>query len=209
MFFSFDGIDGAGKSTQISRFVEWLKSQGFETTVCRDPGSTELGESLREVLLDTKVGPIGDRAEMLIYMAARAQLVDEVIRPAVEAGRVVVSDRYLLANLVYQGYGSQRDIERIRTVGKIAVDGVMPDLVFLLDIPVDVALNRINRPLDRIESKGVEYLQRVRDGFRSEAKLDSGRIAIVDATLSADQIHEAVVSHAVKVIQKTTSRESK
>jgi dTMP kinase len=105
MFFSFDGIDGVGKSTQLRLFCEWLADQGLAPVVCRDPGSTPLGEQIRRVLLESKEStPIGPRSEMLLYMAARAQLVDEVIRPALEAGRTVVSDRFLLANIVYQGY---------------------------------------------------------------------------------------------------------
>src|SRR5687767_13931168 len=104
MFFSFDGVDGAGKSTQINLFCEGLRQQGREVVACRDPGGTALGERLRAILLDHHAVPIHRRSEMLLYMASRAQLVEEVIRPALEAGKVVVSDRYLLANVVYQGH---------------------------------------------------------------------------------------------------------
>src|SRR5262245_41764155 len=128
MFFSFDGIDGVGKTTQMDLFCAWLRERGEEVVTCRDPGSTPLGEKVREILLhsgdDT---PIARRSEMLLYMAARAQLVEEVIRPALAAGKTIVSDRYLLANLVYQGHAGGLDLESVRKVGLVAIDGVEPD----------------------------------------------------------------------------------
>src|SRR4051794_34374945 len=114
MFFSFDGIDGVGKSTQVRLFDEALRSRGYDVVVCRDPGSTPLGERIREVVLSSdEATPIGRRSEMLLYMAARAQLVEEVIRPALDAGRIVVADRYLLANVVYQGHAGGLDPNQI------------------------------------------------------------------------------------------------
>ena len=140
VFFSFDGIDGGGKSTQLQLFCQWLTEQGREPVVCRDPGSTPLGERIRQLLLDTdEAAPIGRRSEMLLYMAARAQLVDEVIRPALDANQVVVCDRYLMANIVYQGYAGGLDPAEIRAVGQVATNGLMPDCVFVLDMPPAVA----------------------------------------------------------------------
>ena len=136
MFFSFDGIDGVGKTTQMDLFCRWLAERGETVVTCRDPGCTPLGERVREILLTvTRIRQSPAAAEMLLYMAARAQLVDDVIRPALGAGKIVVSDRYLLANLVYQGHAGGLDIEAIRQVGAIAVDGIYPDAVFLLDMP--------------------------------------------------------------------------
>src|ERR1700754_4547877 len=109
MFFSFDGIDGAGKSTQVRLLEEALRGQGLQVVTCRDPGSTPLGERIREVLLANDGVPIGRRSEMLLYMASRAQLVDDVIRPALDTGKVVIADRYLLANVVYQGHAGCLD----------------------------------------------------------------------------------------------------
>src|SRR5262245_37167265 len=124
MFFSFDGIDGVGKSTQLLLFCNALRSTHHDVVECRDPGSTELGDAIREILLHGGESiPIGRRSEMLLYMAARAQLVEEVIRPALEAGKIVVSDRFLLANVVYQGHAGGLDIETVRTVGRVATDG--------------------------------------------------------------------------------------
>ena len=135
LFFSFDGIDGVGKSTQLRLFCEWLVQRGIDPVVCRDPGSTPLGEKIREILLniDHRTA-IGSRSETLLYMAARAQLVDEVIHPALTAGRTVVSDRYLLANIAYQGYAGGVDVEALRQVGSIATDRLLPDCTFLLDM---------------------------------------------------------------------------
>src|SRR3954452_23253261 len=126
VFFSFDGIDGAGKSTQVRLFEEALRKQGYDVVVCRDPGSTPLGERVRELLLASDdATPISRRAEMLLYMAARAQLVDEVIGPALAAGKVVVADRYLLANVVYQGHAGGLKPEDVWQVGLVATGGVM------------------------------------------------------------------------------------
>ena len=122
MFFSFDGIDGVGQNDkQMQLFCDWLNEQNHEVVTCRDPGSTPLGEQVREILLTSgEETPIAARSEMLLYMAARAQLVDEVIRPALDAGKTVVSDRYLLANVVYQGYAGGLDVAAVRDVGSVA-----------------------------------------------------------------------------------------
>lgn len=180
MFFSFDGIDGVGKSTQMELFVDWLRRLGRHVTTCRDPGSTELGEKLREILLQQSNTLIGRRAEMLLYMASRAQLVDQVIRPALEAGQIVVSDRFLLANVVYQGHAGGLAVEDLWSVGQVAVDGLQPTRIFLLDMEVAAAARRMDREPDRIESQGADYMQKVRQGFLAEAARRS-EIAVIDA----------------------------
>jgi dTMP kinase len=189
MFFSFDGIDGVGKSTQMQLFVEWLTARGQSPVTCRDPGSTPLGEQIRSILLAHDVAaPIGARSEMLLYMAARAQLVDEVIRPALDAGKVVVSDRYLLANIVYQAHAGGLDVETVRQVGAAAVDGIMPDCIFLLDMDQAEALNRMARELDRVESRGDVYRQRLRTGFLTEAHKMGGVVHIINAARDVETI---------------------
>jgi dTMP kinase len=195
MFLSLDGIDGVGKSTQMRLLVEWLEREGHRVVTCRDPGSTPLGESLRELLLHSgEDRPIGPRAEMLMYMAARAQLVDEVIRPAMDEGAVVVSDRYLMANLVYQAHAGGLPREAVAAVGAVATDGVIPDRVFLLDLDPEAADQRRGREPDRMESRGAEYRRRLRAGFLAEAKLDPQRVTVIDATQSIEAIHEAIRS---------------
>ena len=173
MFFSFDGIDGVGKSTQVRLFNEALRGRGYDVVECRDPGTTRLGERIREVLLSSDAKTtIGRCSEMLLYMAARAQLVDEIIRPALDAGRMVVADRYLLANVVYQGHAGGLDPQQIWQVGQVATGGILPDCVFVLDMSVDSANQRLNRSLDRMESQGDEYRNLLRKGFLAEAARD-------------------------------------
>lgn len=193
MFFSFDGIDGAGKSTQVRLFCERLSAHGLDVVACRDPGSTELGKRIREMVLShDRATPIGLRSEMRLYMAARAQLVDEVIRPARAAGKTLVCDRFLLANIVYQAYAGGLDVSAVRQVGAIATDGVLPDCVFLLDVAIENADRRMSRPLDRMESQGLEYRRRLRDGFLAEAARSDGRIHVIDANQGIDAVQSDI-----------------
>jgi dTMP kinase len=165
LFVALDGPDGGGKTTQAARLVRWLTEQGHDVVACRDPGGTAVGDRLRQILLDRETTQLALRAEMLLYMASRAQLVAEVIRPALEAGRLVVSDRYLLANVVYQGYASGLPIDEVWDVGKAATGGLMPDLTIVIDVPPDVARARVGLPRDRVEDRPDSYRQRVRRGF--------------------------------------------
>ena len=201
MFFSFDGLDGVGKTTQIERFVAWLAERGHDVARCQDPGSTPLGEAVRELLLGHRV-PIARRAEMLLFMAARAQLVDEVIRPALERGQTVVSDRYLLANAVYQGHAGGLDVDTIWRVGAVATAGLMPDLVFVLDLPPDVAAGRIDRQRDRMESQGAEYERRLRAGFLAEAARDPARIVVIDAARPIEAVQDDIRAAAQRMLSR-------
>ncbi len=195
MFFSFDGIDGVGKTTQMAQFVQWLQTRGHEVVVCRDPGGTALGDRLREILLDKSDTPICRRSEMLLYMASRAQLVEQIIRPALAAGSVVVSDRFLLANVVYQGHAGGLDVGDLWQVGRVAIDGIYPDRVFLLDLTVEQAVLRRNREPDRIESQGDHYMELVRQGYLAETNR-RGEIVIIDADGSVDEIQQRLRSAA-------------
>jgi dTMP kinase len=200
MFFSFDGVDGGGKTTQIGRFCDWLRSRGHDVIACRDPGSTALGEVLRQILLDARTTPIARRAEMLLYMAARAQLVDEVIAPALAQGRWVVSDRFLLANVAYQGHAGSLDIDGIWQVGQVATAGIEPDLTFVLDLTDAEAAARINRPLDRMELQGDTFRAAVRAGYLAEAARRPERIVVIDASRSIDEVAAAVQAAAELVL---------
>ncbi|MFP6621426.1 MAG: dTMP kinase [Pirellulaceae bacterium] len=192
MFISFDGVDGVGKSTQAAQFVEWLQEQGHQVLSCRDPGSTELGERLRTLVLkDTDIS-IAARSEMLLYMAARAQLVSEVIQPALASGQVVVSDRFLLANVVYQGHAAGLEPREIWDVGAVATGGLAPDLTMVLDMPLEKAVSRIGRELDRMEARGLEFLERVRQGFLREAAQAPDRIVVVNADQEIPQVQDDI-----------------
>jgi dTMP kinase len=191
LFFSFDGIDGVGKTTQIQLFRDWLRELGYEVVVCRDPGGTQLGEAVREILLHRSETPLGPTSEMLLYMASRAQLVAEIIQPALSLGHIVISDRFLLANVAYQGHAGGLDVEQVWSVGQVATAGITPNRTYLLDMPVATAAARLQRTLDRMESRGDEFLSRVRDGFLVEAKrLPNVRVlnAAQDAAVIQDEI---------------------
>lgn len=192
MFISFDGIDGTGKSTQMGLLVEWLAARGHEVVQCVDPGSTPLGEAVRAILLDRHDLAIDRTSEMFLFMAARAQLVAEVIRPALAAGKTVVSDRFLLANVVYQGHAGGLDPELLWQIGEVATGGLTPDVTILLDLPVAVADARINRQRDRMENRGVEYRERLRAGFLLEAQRRP-EVVVIDAGQSVETVHAAIV----------------
>jgi dTMP kinase len=203
IFFSFDGIDGAGKSTQVRLFCDWLSEQGPEPILCRDPGSTPLGEQIRNILLHSQEGiAIGPRSEMLLYMAARAQLVDQVIRPALAAGRTVVSDRFLLANIVYQGYAGGMDVAEVRRVGALAVNGVEPDCTFLLDMDPAAALVRLGRTLDRVESRGPDHREQLRSGFLQEAAIIGPSVHVIAADRAVDAVQAEIRQIARKVLRE-------
>lgn len=181
-FIVLEGIDGSGKSSQVGALAELLRGKGLEVVTCRDPGATAAGDAVRQILLHRLEIALAPTTEMLLYMAARAQLVAEVIAPALARGAWVVSDRFLPANVVYQGHAGTVDPEAIRAVGRVATGGLSPDLVLVLDVDVAVAAGRIDRPLDRLESRGDEYRRKLREGYLLEAAADPARFVVIDAT---------------------------
>ena len=201
MFFSIDGGDGTGKSTQIALFCEWLRELGHDVVTCRDPGSTALGEAIRNLLLDRADLSIDRRSEMLLYMAARAQMTEEVIRPALERGQTVVSDRYLLANVVYQGHAGGLDVETLWKVGRIATGGLTVDLAIVLDMPAEAAAGRLSRKLDRMEMQGDAFHAMVRQGYLAEAARRPGEIVVVNADGPIEQVQEEIRSVAAKIMR--------
>lgn len=200
MFLSIDGGDGTGKSTQGGLLRAWLAEQGHDVVTCRDPGSTPLGEAVRELLLNRHDLDIRRRSEMLLYMAARAQLVEACIRPALAAGKTVVADRYLLANVVYQGHARGLDVATLWNVGQVATDGLMPDLTIVLDVPPKVAAARIRGELDRIERLGEAFHARVREGFKIEARRRPDAIAMIDASGSIEEVQATIRAAVERVI---------
>lgn len=190
MFLSIDGIDGCGKSTQIGLLEPWLAGRGHAVVVCRDPGSTPLGERIRKVLLHCHDLNIDRRSEMFLYMAARSQMVEEVIRPALAAGKTVLADRFLLANVVYQGYAVGLDVATLWEIGRVAVGGLMPELTIVLDLPADEAEKRLRGPRDRMEKQGADFYARVRQGFLTEAERPPQTLRVVDARRSPAEVQE-------------------
>jgi dTMP kinase len=201
MFFSFDGIDGVGKSTQIELFCRWLRGRGNEVVACRDPGGTAIGEAIRQILLKRGEMSISPMAEMLLYMAARAELVEQTIQPALAAGKTVVSDRFLLANVVYQGYAKGLDVAQLWEIGRYITRSVEPDITFLLDMPSSQAHGRIRRELDQMEQQGDEFRQRVRAGYLTEAARRPERIIVIDANRPVGAVHAEIRAAAEVVLQ--------
>jgi dTMP kinase len=192
-FVSLDGIDGTGKTTQLTKLAERLRALGVPTTTCTDPGGTDLGAKLREILLHGRQTQMNMRAEALLFMASRAELVERVIRPALARGEVVLSDRFLLANVVYQGHAGGLDPADLWAVGRFSTGGLEPDLTIVLDLPVEVARTR-RKPsaADRVESRGDWYFQRVRDGFLYEVQNWPDTHRVIDASGTTEQVHESV-----------------
>jgi dTMP kinase len=200
VFLALDGLDGTGKSTQQRLLCDWLRERGHDVVACRDPGTTPLGERIRTVLLTHDSVPIDRCAEMLLYMAARAQLVQEVIEPALAAGRSVVSDRYLLANVVYQGHAGGLDPAALWRVGQIATGGLLPKLTIVLDMPPEAAASRIQRQRDRMEEQGDDFSRRVREGFLAEAADDPQGIAVINAAQSIEAVHADIRAAVEKIL---------
>jgi dTMP kinase len=205
VFISLDGLDGTGKSTQCRLLVEWLTVQKVPVTACADPGGTAIGQELRQFLLFGREHHIATSTEAMLFMASRAQLVEEVIRPALERGEVVVSDRFLLANVVYQGHAYQGhpgglNPEDLWTVGHIVTHGLEPDLTLVLDLPPDVAVARRNREADRMEGRDADYYTGVRRGFLFEAGRRPDRHCIIDARPDVDTVQRSVRGAVARVL---------
>ncbi|MHC4548162.1 MAG: dTMP kinase [Planctomycetota bacterium] len=186
-FYVIDGPDGSGKTTQAARAAEYLRRRGAAVVVLREPGATPAGEAIRDLLLDadTDLTPL---AEMLLYQAARAQLVETVIRPALEEGQTVVLDRYWYSTAAYQAYGLGLDPAVVRRVSAAATGGLEPDHVFLLDVDPETGLGRLDVGRDRIEGRPLDYHRRVREGFLAVARDLGERATVVDANGSADEV---------------------
>ena len=200
VFLSLDGIDGCGKSTQSAMLADWLRRQGHSVTTCRDPGGTTLGDEIRHLLLN-KNQEREPLAEALLFMASRAQLLAEIIDPALERDEIVVSDRYLLSTVAYQGFGKGVDHQLLWEMGRWAADDFEPDLTLVLDLPVEVALARLHRPADNIERLGTDFFQRVRNGFLHEARRDPKKIQIVDATQPVEVVHAQIIREVSRVLE--------
>jgi dTMP kinase len=195
LFLAVEGGEGAGKSTQIARLTQWLTARGGEVVVTREPGATPLGARVRSLLLDPGTGSLAPRAEALLYAADRAQHVATVVRPALERGAVVLTDRYVDSSLAYQGAGRELAVEEVARLSAWATGGLRPDLVLLLDVDPAVGLVRAGRAgeLDRIEQESLEFHQRVRQGFLDLASADPERYLVVDASQPPDAVAAQVL----------------
>lgn len=190
-FVVLEGVEGAGKTTQVGLLSAWLRELGVDHLTAREPGGTEVGEAIREVLLARRDSEMAAETELLLMLAARATFVREVVEPALAAGRVVLADRFDFSTFAYQGYGRGLDLEQVRRLNTFATGGLRPDLTIVLDLPVDEGAARQAREggePDRIEGAGRAFLERVADGYRALAASE-GRARTVDARGEADAVH--------------------
>ena len=195
MFITFEGPDGSGKTTQIRLLAEWLREQGREVVLTREPGGTEIGDQIRAVLHDPYNTAMGARAEILLYSADRAQHVAQLIRPAIADGKIVVSDRYADSTLAYQGYGRGLDLEMLRTITAFATGGLTPDLTIYLDVTPEEGLQRRRLGGDewnRLDAEALEFHQRVRDGYLKLVEQEPERWAVINAARSVEEVQAEI-----------------
>lgn len=197
LFITFEGADGCGKTTQMRLLANYLEKQGYEVVLTREPGGKGLGEKVREILLNYD-GEVSDRCESFLFLADRAQNIDIIVNPAVEAGKIVLCDRHTDSTVAYQGYGRGLNLERINKLNEIATNGRKPDLTFVFDIDTETSMKRVGKEKDRMESAGLEFHNRVREGYLKIAKHEPERIKVIDATKSIEEIHEEVLNILAK-----------
>jgi dTMP kinase len=190
MFITLEGPEGSGKTSHIPHLVQHLREKGHTVFPTREPGGTSIGEQIREVLHNLKNAEMNPRTETLLYQAARAQFVEQILRPHLTAGELVLSDRYADSTVAYQGYGHQQNLEQVRTLVQYATGGLMPDLTILLDLDVDLGLRRKKKAdeWNRLDAYTVEFHERVRAGYLELAKKELERWVIVDVSRSWEDV---------------------
>jgi dTMP kinase len=193
---TFEGVDGAGKTTQVGMTAATLKQQGYEVLATREPGGTRLSEQIRRLLLDPQFGEMAASTEALLYAAARAQVVDEVILPALEAGKVVLCDRFVDSSLAYQGYGRSIDLAMLRSVNGLALAGLGAFFTVVIDLCPEQGLPRCaTRGSDRLEQESIDFHRRVRDGYRALAAAAPERIRLMDGSGAPDLVQTRMWTH--------------
>ncbi|MEE8392024.1 MAG: dTMP kinase [Anaerolineae bacterium] len=195
MFITFEGPDGSGKTTQIRLLVDWLREQDHEVIVTREPGGTDIGDQIRDVLHDPDNIAMDARTEILLYSASRAQLVTQLIRPVLAAGKIVISDRYADSTLSYQGYGRGLDLETLRIITTFATDNLTPDLTFYLDITPEKGLQRRRLGGDewnRLDAEALEFHQQVRAGYLELIKQEPERWAVINAARPVEEVQAEI-----------------
>jgi dTMP kinase len=192
-FLVLDGPDGCGKSTQTRLLSEWIADQGVDVVSYRDPGTTLVGEKIRDILLDTAHEGMGDNVEVLLYMAARAQLWKEHIGPDLAAGKCVLMDRWLSSTCAYQGWAGCFGVEKVIEIATDSLERIWPDLTVVLDVDTETAASRMQRDLDRMEQKGEAYHAKVREGFLKLPDIHPS-VKVVDARQTVEQVHKDILN---------------
>ncbi len=195
MLITFEGIDGCGKSTQIEIFRKRLETEGYETTLLREPGGTSIGESIRNILLDKENTGMSIETELLLFEAARAQIVRECIRPMIRSGKIVLCDRFIDSSVAYQGYGRMIGRDVVDKLNKFAIGETVPNITFFFDIEPSVALSRMEyrgREKDRLDDEGIQFMHRVRKGYLEIAGTDTGRIKVLNAEKDISELSREI-----------------
>ena len=192
LFITFEGADGSGKTTQLNNVKSFLEQKGFDVVITREPGALDIGQKIRNILLHHD-GIVADRCEMFLFLADRAQHVETFIKPAIDEGKIILCDRHTDSTIAYQGYGRGQDINLLKDLNKIAINGLKPDLTLLFDVSTEVAQERVGSEKDRMESAGIEFFERVRNGFLEIAKQEPERVKVVDSRQTIEEIHKQIL----------------
>ena len=201
-FITFEGSEGCGKSTQSKLFYQYLKRKGCPVVYLREPGSTKIGEQIRRILLAPRNQVMAPACEMLLYMAARAQIVSEIISPSLKKGKIVICDRFLDSTLAYQGYGLGINSKTIKYIGDFVTAGIKPDLTIFLNLATEKGLERCGQVKDRIEKRSFGYHLRVKEGYLKLARQEPTRIKIIRVESSADKTQEKIRKLADRFLEK-------
>lgn len=207
LLITFEGIEGAGKSTQIKRVKKFLDQRGIASQVVREPGGTVLGNQIRNMLLDQQDIHIKGRTEMLLYAASRAQLIEEIILPSLKANKIILCDRYVDSSIAYQGFGAGEDLKEIIEVNQIATMGLVPHRTYLLDLPLKLSQDRVSKRgkrKDRMELKEESFHQRVREGYLQLAKEHKQRFKVISAQHSEETVYKEIIQDLLHLMEKYT-----
>lgn len=209
IFITFEGIDGSGKDTQAKLLAKYFKNKGYSVIRTREPGGTSIGEKIRKILLSPKISRVDQRAEVLLFAASRAQIVSNIIKPALEKGKIVISNRYVDSSYAYQGIARKMGLDWVIEINKWATQGLLPDITFFLDIPEELGLKRVDKSRnirDKIEKDGEIFQKKVREGYYKLAKLFPERYRIIDANRNEDLIQKDIRKEVDKFIRKISKK---
>ncbi len=205
LFITFEGTDGCGKTTQINKVKSFLTSKGYEVVVTREPGALDIGQKIRDILLYHE-GTVSDRCEMFLFLADRSQHVDTFIKPYLEAGKIVLCDRYTDSTIAYQGFGRERDINLLKELNDIATGKLMPDLTFLYDVSIETAQKRLGDERDRMESIGTDFDLKVRNGYKRLSEENPDRIKMINAEQPIEKVYEETISIISELLDKRSNK---
>jgi dTMP kinase len=199
-FITFEGADGCGKTTQLNLLKDYLEKKGYDVVVTREPGAKGLGEKFREILLNYD-GEVSDRCESFLFLADRAQNIDKIVNPALCQGKIVLCDRHTDSTVAYQGYGRGLDLDRIKMLNDIAVDGTYPDLTYVFDVDIETSMKRVGQSKDRMESAGDEFFNRVRLGYIEIADSDPKRVKVLNSAKTIEEVFEKVADICMDLLE--------